>query len=74
MTARRSARGSRLAALLAALPRYRKSLAALLLAIGTWGVTAAPNGISAVECFGLLVALGTGLGVRQVANARTQEN
>lgn len=41
--------------------RYIKALAALLGAISTWGVTAAPDGVDSVEWFGLLGVLGTGL-------------
>lgn len=38
--------------------RYRKSLMALVALVGTWGITAAPDGITAVEWFGLLAAIG----------------
>lgn len=47
---------------------YAKALAALLLAVGTWGATAAPEGIDSTEWFGLLVALSTALGVFLVPN------
>lgn len=39
--------------------RYAKALAALFGAVGTWGVTAAQDGIQQTEWFGLLIALGT---------------
>lgn len=48
--------------------RYAKALAALLGAIGTWGATAAQDGISSVEWFGLVTALGTALAVYGVPN------
>ncbi|HWH01936.1 MAG TPA: hypothetical protein VNV66_22070 [Pilimelia sp.] len=49
--------------------RYTKALAALLGAVGTWGVTAAEDGsIVLGEWFGLLVALGTALGVYALPN------
>ena len=52
---------------------YRKAIAALLLAIGTWVTTAAPDGIDGAEWGGLLVALATGLGVAQISNAPGDE-
>ena len=49
--------------------RYAKSLAALLGAIGTWGVTAAEDGaISLGEWFGVLIALSTALAVFALPN------
>lgn len=48
--------------------RYAKSIAALIGAVGTWGATAAQDGINSVEWFGLLTALGTVLAVWGVPN------
>lgn len=48
--------------------RYVKTIAALLGAVGTWGTTAAQDGISQAEYFGLLVALATALGVYAFPN------
>lgn len=48
--------------------RYTKSIAALLGAVGTWGTTAAQDGITQAEWFGLLIALGTALGVWALPN------
>lgn len=47
---------------------YVKALAALLGAVGTWGVTASDGGIGAGEWFGLVVALGTALSVYAFPN------
>ncbi len=38
--------------------RYAKAIASFLTAISTWGVTAAPEGITGTEWFGLLGVLG----------------
>jgi len=46
--------------------RYFKAIAAILGAVGTWGITAADDGITTGEYFGLLFALGTALAVYSV--------
>ncbi len=49
---------------------YMKTIVAILTGISTWGVTAAATGgVDAVEMFGLLGVLATGLGVYGVTNA-----
>jgi hypothetical protein len=49
--------------------RYAKSVAALLGAISTWGITAAAEGgVNAVEWFGLLGSVGTVIGVYAIPN------
>jgi hypothetical protein len=50
--------------------RYAKTVAAILGAIGTWGMTAYTTGseITGDEWFGLLVALGTAAAVFGVPN------
>lgn len=45
-----------------------KAIAALLGAVGTWGMTAASDGIQSIEWFGLLVALGTVVAVWAIPN------
>lgn len=50
---------------------YAKAFAALLGAIGTWGVTAFEDGSATnAEWFGLLVAVGTAVAVWATANER----
>ena len=49
--------------------RYLKTIAAMLGAISTWGITAAAEGgINSVEWFGLLGSLGTVIAVYAVPN------
>lgn len=49
--------------------RYFKTVAAVLGAISTWGITAAAEGgINSVEWFGLLGSLATVIGVYAVPN------
>jgi hypothetical protein len=50
------------------LPAYRKTIAAIVGAVITWGATAQDDGIQAVEWWGLAAALATVLGVYGVAN------
>lgn len=47
---------------------YAKAVAALLGAVSTWGVTAAPDGIAGAEWFGLLGALAAVAAVYAVPN------
>lgn len=50
--------------------RYAKAIAAALLAVSTWGATAASEGgVDAVEWFGLIGALATVIGVYAVPNS-----
>lgn len=50
--------------------RYSKSIAAALGSVSAWGVTAAATGgISGVEWYGLLGALGTTLAVYGIPNS-----
>lgn len=50
--------------------RYAKTIAALLAAIGTWGVTAFDNGsATSAEWFGLIIALGGVFAVWAVPNS-----
>lgn len=49
--------------------RYAKAIAALCSLIGTWGMTAAlDDGITAVELFGLLAAIGGSAAVWSIPN------
>lgn len=48
--------------------RYAKALAALLTALAGWGATAAPDGYSTAECWGLAAVLGGALAVYAVPN------
>ena len=48
--------------------RYAKSIIAFLTALGTWGVTAAPDGYSQIELWGLLGVLVAAAAVFQVPN------
>lgn len=50
-------------------PTWLKAIAALLGAVGTWGITALEdNAINGVEWSGLLVALGTAVAVYGLKN------
>lgn len=49
--------------------RYAKTIAAVLGAISTWGITASPDGITGNEWFGLLGALAAVLAVYAVPNS-----
>lgn len=50
-----------------------KALIAFLTAFGTWGATAAPNGIDTAEWFGLTGPFVAGLTVWAVANAPSSD-
>jgi len=51
------------------LSRYSKTIAAILGAVSTWGITAAAEGgINAVEWYGLLGALAAALAVYGIPN------
>lgn len=56
------------------LPAYRKTLAALVGAVLTWGVTAQDGGIQSQEWWALAVAAATTLGVFGVSNEPTGED
>ena len=47
---------------------YKKTIAAIVGAVLTWGLTAQDDGIQAAEWWGLGVAVATALGVYQVSN------
>lgn len=51
-----------------------KAIAALLGAVSTWGVTAAVDGITAVELFGLMGAFGTAAAVWATPNRAGDES
>lgn len=50
------------------LPAYRKTLAAIVGAVLTWGSVAQDGGIQATEYWGLAVAVATAIGVFSVPN------
>lgn len=50
---------------------YRKTIAAVVGVVITWGVTAQPDGIEAAEWWGLAAAVAGAFGVFQVANEPT---
>jgi len=51
--------------------KYAKAYAALLGAIATWGITAAPD-YTQTELWGLLGVVATGLAVRQTTNVEPE--
>lgn len=50
------------------LPAFRKTIAALVGAVLTWGTVAQVDGIEGAEWWGLAVAVATALGVYNVTN------
>jgi hypothetical protein len=50
---------------------YSKAIAAFFTALGTWGATAVPDGITGVEWFGLCGVVVATLAVFQVTNTET---
>jgi hypothetical protein len=49
-------------------PTIRKAIAGLLAAVATWGVTAAPDGIQAIEWWGLVGVVATFVSVFGTTN------
>ena len=48
--------------------KYSKSIIALLGGVATWGATAAPDGFTVEELFGVLAVIAVALGVYAVPN------
>lgn len=57
-----------------AIKENAKALIAFLTALGTWGATAAPDGIDSAELFGLCGVAVAGLTVWAVTNAPSAES
>lgn len=54
--------------------QYRKTLAAIIGAVVTWGLTAQSDGIDGAEWWGLAAILATALGVYQAPNEPLEDS